>query len=292
MPVEKDKCILSLADGRQLGYAVFGNGSGPPVFYMHGFYGSRIEARLAAGAAERCGIQLIAADRPGVGETSPEPGRSLESWGAHIAALADHLGHQRFHILGVSGGGPYALATARYLKDRITGIALCCSLAPLTDTSTLPSKYRIALWAEQSFNPMLKLANRCLYTGARMFPRLLLKTIRSQLSSADKKTLSEPSTSKILITSLTEASRQGPLYGEEELTIFGSDWTYLFNDFSLPLDIWHGDADKVVPVAMAHQLQANLPQSSIHIVPGEGHFSLPIRHADKIFQKLLRSGAD
>ena len=56
----KEDKTLRLEDGRLLGYAVYGDPEGQPVFYFHGFPGSRLEAQLADGVAARLGVRLIA----------------------------------------------------------------------------------------------------------------------------------------------------------------------------------------------------------------------------------------
>jgi len=281
---------IRLTSERSLSFAIYGEETGRPVYYMHGLYGSRLEALLAAEAAAKCGVQLIAADRPSVGESAAEPGRTLRSWATNIGELADHLGHERFSLFGVSGGGPYALSCACFLPERINRIALCGGLAPLDDNSfnrQLPLKYKAVIWLRHHFTNSLKWINYPLYSGARKSPEKLLKSISKHLPACDKNLLLEEAIQKVFIASLTEATKQGPRYGEEELTIFGSDWEFPLSDISLPVDIWHGDQDQVVPVAMAHHLAENIPHSKLHILPGEGHFSLPILHAEKMFRSLL-----
>lgn len=292
MPQYPTTQTRQLSTGRSLSFAIYGEKTAPPVYYMHGLYGSRFEALLAAEAAEKCGIQLIAADRPGAGESAPEPSRSLKSWAGNIVELADHLGHQQFSLLGVSGGAPYALSCAFYHPARVQRIALCGGLASLTDRSLiqkLPLKYKAALWLHHHFEPGLKWTNHRLCYSARKSPERLLRRISRHLSIEDKNILAESSIREIFITSLTEAAKQGPLYGEQELTIFGSCWNFSLADISTPVDIWHGDRDRVVPVAMAHHFAEKLQHSTLHIMPDEGHFSLPIRHAEQILQRLLNS---
>src|SRR5262245_6028460 len=99
---------LKLKDGRNLGFAQFGADSAPPVFYFHGWPGSRLEA----GFFEIPGVQMIGVDRPGYGLSDPHPKRKLADWPNDVAALADHLGFGKFAIVGMSGGGPYAAACA------------------------------------------------------------------------------------------------------------------------------------------------------------------------------------
>ena len=85
-----------LPDGRKLGYAEGGEPKGVPVFYFHGFPGSRLEATLFPAA----GVRLIGVDRPGYGLSTARPWRKLADWPADIAELADHLGLKRFGVVG------------------------------------------------------------------------------------------------------------------------------------------------------------------------------------------------
>ncbi len=129
--------VLRLADGRQLGYAEYGRPDGIPVFYFHGFPGSRLEARLLHASAARAGVRIIAPDRPGCGLSTYQPRRSLLDWPADVAALADALALSSFGVVGISGGGPYALACAWQLPDRLTSVTLISSLGPLDETGAV-----------------------------------------------------------------------------------------------------------------------------------------------------------
>src|SRR5215469_1097864 len=122
---------LRLADGRTLACLQLGDPAGSPVLYFHGFPGSRLEARVAADAAARLGLRLLAVDRPGFGQSTFRAGRTVGSWAADVVALADQLALGRFSIVGVSGGAPYALACAALLSDRLARVALVCPLGPL-----------------------------------------------------------------------------------------------------------------------------------------------------------------
>ncbi|WP_455385831.1 alpha/beta fold hydrolase, partial [Acidihalobacter prosperus] len=122
--------ILRLPDGRRLAYAEYGDPRGRPLIYNHGLLSSRFEAVFADGAARRLGLRLIAVDRPGCGGSDPLPGRRLLDWPGDVAALAAALRLPHFHVFGVSGGGPYALACASALAGRVTGLTLVCPLGP------------------------------------------------------------------------------------------------------------------------------------------------------------------
>lgn len=121
----------TLPSGRKLGYAEYGLPTGTPIIYQHGFPGSRLEAAYLDRAANRVGARIIAIDRPGFGWSSPVKERTVLSSADDVRSLADHLRLQRFGVMGVSGGGPYALACARALPaDRLRAVSIICGLGP------------------------------------------------------------------------------------------------------------------------------------------------------------------
>ena len=121
---------LQLTDGRRLGWSESGDPSGTPVFFFHGFGTTRIVCPPDEAALEHR-IRLIAVDRPGIGLSDPQPGRSLLDWPSDVAELADHLGFARFSIVAWSGGGPYGLACGHALASRVDAVAAVSPAAPL-----------------------------------------------------------------------------------------------------------------------------------------------------------------
>src|SRR4051794_23551682 len=101
---------VPLADGRNLHAFETGDPDGVAVVYHHGTPTSGLQARTWADDAAAKGIRLLSYDRAGYGESSRQAGRSVADVAADIAALLDHLGIDRFHTWGVSGGGPHTLA--------------------------------------------------------------------------------------------------------------------------------------------------------------------------------------
>jgi pimeloyl-ACP methyl ester carboxylesterase len=121
---------IQLSDGRRLGCAEFGDRAGAPVIYFHGWPGARVEARLGDYAARVSGVRLLAIDRPGMGLSAFQPGRAFVDWPDDVLEVAASLGLDRFAVLGISGGGPYAAACAWKLADRLTNAGILSSLAP------------------------------------------------------------------------------------------------------------------------------------------------------------------
>ena len=120
---------LELSDGRNLAYCIWGNPHGQPIFLFHGSPGSRVFAPNPF-TTEEFGIQLITVDRPGYGRSDPQPGRQLLDWTTDVEALAGSLGIGEFGVMGHSSGGPYALACAYAIPDRVKCVALISSVAP------------------------------------------------------------------------------------------------------------------------------------------------------------------
>ena len=112
---------VTFPDGRVIAFTVIGDLDGQAVFYNHGAPGGRLELLGLDDAFNAAGVRVITPDRPGYGRSNPIPGRSTGDWADDVATLADHVGAQRFGVLGLSSGGPYTVACAALLPHRVTG---------------------------------------------------------------------------------------------------------------------------------------------------------------------------
>src|SRR6266545_2884497 len=121
------------ADGRTLMYLERGPAGGAPVFYLHGTPGSRLSRHPDADLYERLGVRVITYDRPGYGGSDPDLGRSVASAAKDVRTIAGALGIARFGVIGISGGGPHALACAALLPDLVARVAVLVSPAPIDD---------------------------------------------------------------------------------------------------------------------------------------------------------------
>lgn len=128
-----------LADGRELGYAEYGDPAGKPVFYFHGWPSSRLEAWGYHAAGVRLGARIIGVDRPGIGLSSYVRGYTIARWPGDVAALADSLGIERFAVVAISSGAPYSYACARFIPEQLTGAAVVSGVGPLDIPE--PGKY-------------------------------------------------------------------------------------------------------------------------------------------------------
>ena len=129
--------FITLSEGRKIAYCEYGDLNGAPVFYFHGTPGSRLEPQLGHQAAKAHRRKIIALDRPGIGRSDPHPGRCLLDWPMDVGAIADQLELGHFGVMGVSGGGPYALACAYAFPERLDFCVLMGSWAPVAAEPTL-----------------------------------------------------------------------------------------------------------------------------------------------------------
>src|SRR5262249_25526737 len=121
-----------LGDGRKLGYAEFGPVEGRPILWFHGTPGARRQvAPVARTASWERGVRLIAVERPGIGASTPHAYRAVVEFADDVRQLTEGLGIERFAVVGLSGGGPYALACAHEMSDRVLAAAVLGSVAPV-----------------------------------------------------------------------------------------------------------------------------------------------------------------
>lgn len=285
---------VQLQDGRRLAYAEYGDPLGIPVVYCHGFPGSRLEAKLFDASAKHGKLRVISADRNGLGESDPLPDRRLMDWPADVSALADALGIDRFHLIGISGGGPYALACAHCIPDRLKGVALVCPLGPLDQ----PDLLRAMRWyAFLSFTTMREapFLSRSFFHGtfvpmARYQPQLLFRMMLGMMPDPDHRVLSRPEIGNAIIASLAESVRGGAEGVLHEMALYAAPWGFELEEIQLPLQLWHGTADDTVPQSHGRWLEQHLSNCDARYIKGEGHFSLPIDHMLRI-QDALIAGA-
>jgi pimeloyl-ACP methyl ester carboxylesterase len=266
---------LRLHDGRTLGYAEYGAATGTPVFVFHGSPGSRLQVRAAHVPALARGIRVIAPDRPGLGLSTRKRGRAIADWPDDVRELADALGIARFAVIGISGGGPYAAACAWALPERVVRAGIISGVAPadgpgLAGGLRRPGRRAFNLVLETTW--LLRAAMALGRVGSRRFPERLFEQVRSLAPPVDLPILDRPEVADCLTAGLREAFRQGGQGAADELQLLLRPWTFRLEEIRVPLRLWHGEADGVVPVAMGHHLAQAIPNCRAEFIPGAGHY--------------------
>jgi pimeloyl-ACP methyl ester carboxylesterase len=288
--IDRLKQHIRLPDGRRLSFAEYGDPNGRPVLYCHGWPSSRLEPRAFESAISSLSLRLIAPDRPGYGLSEPRPKRRLSDWPADVSHLADQLGFDRFDLLGISGGGPYALACATIIPERLLSVVLVCSLAPLTSPEVTRGMVRLHRWLLLFAQKAPWLAQKLSVICLRIFwgegHQVLPKQAESRLPEPDRRALSNAELRDALIASSTEALRGGVHGAATDGLLYARPWDFDLRQIRVPLYLWHGELDIILPVAMGRYLAANIPNCRATFCPHDGHFSLPFSKTREILQTV------
>jgi len=278
---------IILADGRQLGFAEFGDRQGKPVFYFHGFPGSRLEARLAEKISLDTRVRFIAIDRPGFGLSSFKPGRTLVDYTDDVVELADTLGVKRFSVLGVSGGGPYAAACAFEIPHRLDAVGIVCGMGPVDARDlmrTMPLTYRLGMRLAGRF-PQIATA---LYSFPafffRNYTRFMLSVLSGKVAEPDKIALKNKELTKILSASFREAFRRSLRWPAKDAVLYSRPWGFHLQDIRIRIHLWHGEKDRIVPPELGRYMAQAIPDCSATFYPDEGHFSIILNRIEEIWK--------
>ncbi len=281
---------LRLEDGRLLGYAVYGDPEGWPIFYFHGFPGSRLEAQLADRVAARMGIRLIALDRPGFGLSDFKPRRTIFEWPDDVVKIADALRINRFATIGVSGGGPYAAACALKIPQRLTAVAIVCGLGPLdtpNGTDRMVRTNHLIFFLGRRLPWLAKISLWRIAYQVRRNPEGTLRRMIVALPDPDKAVLARPEVKTAMKDNVVEAFRGGSRGAACELLLYTRPWGFLLEDIATRVNLWHGEQDVSVPPTMGQYQARTIPNCRAIFYPGEGHFSLVINHMEEVLSGLL-----
>ena len=280
---------VKLSDGRSLSFARFGDPSGKPVFYFHGFPGSRLEPQSNHDAFLKAGIQLLALDRPGIGHSTRKNKRKLLDWPDDVVEIAKILKLEKFSILGVSGGGPYALACARAIPGYLNKVTVACGLGPIdapNATSGMMLSNRVLFRYGKFFPPVLHLSTFLMVRQLSSKPAKGLKKFVEGLPEPDRLVLSKTDAQDFVAASAVEGVRQGSGPLLEEIGIYSRSWGFKLEDLNVPVSLFQGEVDIDVPASMARHQASLIPDCEINLYPDDGHFSLLVNHIDEIIASL------
>jgi pimeloyl-ACP methyl ester carboxylesterase len=274
---------LRLGDGRRLGFAQYGRADGEPLLYFHGHPGSRLEARFADAVAAENGFRVIALDRPGYGLSDFRPGRALRDWPNDVAEAADLLGLTRFSVAGASGGGPYALACAWGMPDRVTRAAVISGVGPYQVrgiTTGMRWQNRIGFRWGSRFPALANAIAQSMDRGITQNPQRTIDAIARAMSPADAEIIRRSHVRDLLIADITEAFRQGSRGAAWDIVLLGRPWGFSLGEIEPEVHLWQGEADTLVPPAMGRYQASQIPHSHLTLLPGEGHLLIIDRMPD------------
>lgn len=267
---------VSVGDGRRLSFAEFGAPSGPTVVWMHGTPGARrqvpIDVRRRA-AAE--GIRVIGIDRPGAGSSTPHVYRDIAGFTDDLAQVADRLGVERFSVVGLSGGGPYALAAGARLADRVDVVGVLGGVAPTVGPDAIGGGLVAVGKVAAPFVQVVRLPlGRAISLGTRLIAPLGPQALDlyARLSPpGDRDLLRRPEFKSMFLDDLINGSRRQLSAPLSDVLLFSRHWGFELGEVTAPVVWWHGDQDNIVPIAHGRHVVGRLPGAEFHLLEGDGH---------------------
>ena len=281
---------IHLSDGRSLAYAEYGEPNGVPVFLFHGLPGSRLSWGNLPGVSFPPGIRAIAPDRPGYGQSDPMPGRTLLHWADDVEELADSLPIAKFGVLGVSGGGPGALACAYKIPERLVTVGVVSSAAPTNAPGVFAGMSRINRFFMRLAWRLPRLSElniRLLASLIRRNSRGYIETMKRKVHDVDRSILALPNVSDMLAADFAEALRRGPQGMMDDMAAnHGRPWGFPLEEIRTKVLLWACELDRSVPPAMAEYLSRMIPNCKATLVPDAGHLWI-LTHLSDVLRVMV-----
>jgi pimeloyl-ACP methyl ester carboxylesterase len=282
---------IAVGENRQIGFAEFGAPQGRAVFWLHGTPGARrqipTEARVFA---ERQNIRLIGIDRPGIGSSTPHQYETVLAFAEDLGVVADTLGIDRMAVVGLSGGGPYTLACAAAMPDRVVAAGVLGGVAPASGPDAVAGGamafgVRVAPMLEVGGLPVRFTAG-WLIRMARPVASPALDLYALLSPQADRRMLARPEFKAMFLDDLLNGSRKQLAAPFADVVVFARDWGFRLEQVKIPVRWWHGDDDHIVPFSHGQHMVSSLPDAELYRLPGESHLA-GLGRAEEILGTML-----
>jgi pimeloyl-ACP methyl ester carboxylesterase len=276
---------MTLPDGRRLAYQALGAQGAPVALVLHGTpVSSRQLAGLDRPARDR-GLALIVPDRAGYGGSAYEPSRTIASSARDLGELIRRQGLDGCAVIGLSGGGPTALACGVLLAGQVTAVATVGSVAPMVPRSPLLPPDRLVIRTARRSQAATRLMFAAAVHAGRIRTERTLDRFASLLAEADAALLRENGDLRAgFLDDLRHPSPTTARATARDFWLFARQWDADIADIAVPAHIWHGTEDRNVPVAHARVIAAACPAARLHMVEGGGHMMLG--QLDQIIEAL------
>jgi pimeloyl-ACP methyl ester carboxylesterase len=269
---------IAVGDDRQIGFAEFGDPQGRAIFWLHGTPGARRQIPMEARVyAEERQIRLIGVDRPGIGSSTPYQYDTIFAFADDLRTIADTLGIDRFEVIGLSGGGPYTLACAAAMPERVVAAGVLGGVAPVRGADGIDGGVSTLISVAA---PVVELAGAPLRLAASMLIRLIRPVAEPALYAyarispeADRQLLVRPEFRAMFLDDLLNGSRKQLAAPFADVVVFARDWGFRLDEVKVPVRWWHGDRDHIVPFEHGQHVVSRLPDAQLTHLPGESHLA-------------------
>jgi pimeloyl-ACP methyl ester carboxylesterase len=292
LPPEPD--VVRIPSGRAVSYYDIGDDSGTPVFAMHGTPACGAGFWWADERARERGVRLIAPDRPGVGRsdhfTHTQP--LVADYAPELAATADALGIESFSVLGYSGGGPYALAAAHAMPDRVRALAVVAGAGHIGEWAKVndyaPTDRRMTRLSIHA--PLLAHAGLFVsYHACRTMPGMSARLANMELSTTDRAVMKQFTSPRAALALFTRACTRGTRGALVDYATLARPWGFRVENVTVPTRCWHATDDPLVPIRHSDELASRIPGATVDRWPGEGHLAI-VEHVGEVLDWLALTG--
>jgi pimeloyl-ACP methyl ester carboxylesterase len=262
---------IKLPDGRLLAYTDLGSPDGPVVVYCHGAPTSRLDLTSFEDAFVESDVRVVSVDRPGYGASSPRPERTFDDWSADLAVLLDVIGVEHCAVMGWSSGGPYVVATAALLSERVVAAGIVAGVSDMgwagawdgydedeVALMKMGDEDTAVAWCEDRYGS----------DGVRFAEGV------GDLAPADLELMNDEAVGAAIMATITEAFHQGVRGYVQDILLQARPWPFDPAAITAPVIILHGGADTLVPSAHARHTAELVPGAELRILPEHGHLSL------------------
>ena len=287
MVAERTNQQIKLKDGRLLGYAEYGDLNGKPVFYFHGFPGSRLDWRFSDpnDVAAQLNIRIISLDRPGMGLSDFKPERRISDWPNDVIEVADSLNLDTFGVIGISGGGPYAVVCTYKIPERLTKTLIISGMGP----SDAPQMKQGTSWTIPGKSFLSRKILLMLFNlGLQRDPEKFVTRSKAQFPEPDRLILDKPEMTAIYVNMLQEAFRSGTAGADYECKLYKKSWGFQLQDISAEVHLWHGELDANVPISVGRYVADSIPNCHTTFFKDEAHLSMAYNHMREILIILVQ----
>ena len=281
---------ITLADGRTLEVLVHGPGDGLPLVFHHGTPGTGAQLRVLQHAADEAGLRLVTYSRPGYSTSTRHAGRKVVDAVDDVAAILDWLDAPTCLVAGWSGGGPHALACGARLGERVRAVLTLASVAPYTADGLdflagmgeqNVEEFTMSTRGEDALRPYLTAEAEQLRDVDMVG---VIEGLSTLLPEPDRKVIAGDFGEDLAVW-----LRAGvwPVDGwlDDDLA-FVQPWGFGLDEVQVPVILWQGSEDLMVPFAHGRWLLDRLPDATAHLLDGEGHLS-PMTQASTMVAELL-----
>ncbi len=282
---------IVVGDRRNLGYAEFGPSDGFPLIWFHGTPGGRRQiSNSARRAAQERSVRIVSIERPGSGLSTLHLYERIRCVADDIRRLADALELERFAVVGLSGGGPYALACAHDLPERVVVTALLGGVAPSRGRERAaggPSalvRYASPLIA-RTHGPLGHLMARAV-RSLEPLADPAIDLFASFMPPGDRLVFDDPLVRRMFVDDMLHAADRHLHAPLMDAILFGRHWGFELADIEGRVLLWYGDADNIVPFTHGEHMAGLLRSATLARRPGEGHLG-GLGASEELFDAIL-----